>query len=63
MKKITLTLFILLFGCTNVSYNQLSGNIDVNVTADLEANITVGDNISGVGSETTILFLFKLPSP
>ena len=50
-----------LFSCTNVSYNQLSGDIDVNVTADLEANITVGDKISGSGSETVILFFFRLP--
>ena len=52
---------LLLFSCTNVSYNQLAGDIDVNVTADLEANITVGDKISGSGSETVILFLFRLP--
>ena len=48
---------LLLFSCTNVSYNQLAGDIDVNVTADLEASITVGDKISGKGSETVILFL------
>ena len=52
---------LLLFSCTNVSYNQLAGDIDVNVTADLEASITVGDKISGKGSETVILFLFRLP--
>ena len=61
MKKILTILSLLLFGCTNISYNQLSGDIDVNVTANLEANITVGDKITGTGTETTILFIFRLP--
>ena len=47
--------------CTNVSYNQLSGNVDVNITANLIADITVGDKISGNGSETVILWIFRLP--
>ena len=56
---ISVVLFI--SGCSNVSYNQLSGNIEVSVKAELEANITVGDNISGTGSETVVLFLFRWP--
>ena len=54
-------LSLILFSCTNVSYNQLAGDIDIKVSADLDANITVGDKISGKGSETLILFIFRLP--
>ena len=62
MNRIIFTLStLILFSFTNVSYNQLAGDIDVKVTADLEANITVGEKISGSGSETVILFLFRLP--
>ena len=61
MKKIFFVLTLILFSCTNVSYNQLSGDIDVNVTANLEADITVGEKITGTGSETIIFFFFRLP--
>jgi len=61
MKKIFFILSLLLFSCTNISYNQLSSDIDVNVTANLEATITVGEKITGTGSETTIFFFFRLP--
>ena len=56
-------LILVLFttSCTNVSYNQLDGNVDINITANLNAEITVGDKISGTGSETVILWLFRLP--
>ena len=40
-------LSLILFSCTNVSYNQLAGDIDVKVSADLDANITVGDKKDG----------------
>ena len=61
MKKIFYVLLgIFAIGCTNISYNQLAADINVNVVADLEASITVGDKISGQGSETVILFFFKL---
>jgi len=60
-KTIFALLSLILFSCTNVSYNQLAGDIDVKVTADLDASITVGDKISGKGSETLILFVFRLP--
>ena len=49
------------FSCSNVSYNQLAGHIDISVKAELEANITVGDNISGTGSETVVFFIFRWP--
>ena len=56
---ILLTLFS--FSCTNVSYNQLNGTVDVNITSNLNADITVGDKISGTGTETIILWFFRLP--
>ena len=59
MKYILIITALYFSSCTNVSYNQLSGNLDVNITANLNADITVGDDISGSGSETVILwFLF-----
>ena len=61
MKYILIILAFLITSCTNVSYNQLDGNVDVNITANLNADITVGDKISGTGSETVILWLFRLP--
>ena len=59
IKYIAFALFI--FGCSNVSYNQLTGDIDVTVKSELEATITVGDNISGTGSETVLFFIFRWP--
>ena len=59
IKYFTLALF--LFGCSNVSYNQLTGDIDVTVKSELDATITVGDNISGTGSETALFFIFRWP--
>ena len=61
MKYIFLILVLFTTSCTNVSYNQLDGNVDINITANLNADITVGDKISGTGSETVILWLFRLP--
>ena len=62
MKKIIYLLFALVItGCSNVNYNQLTGNIDVTVKAELDATITVGENISGTGSETVLFFVFRWP--
>ena len=52
---------LLLFSCSKLSYNQVYSDINVNITADLNASITVGDNISGVGNETLVLFFFRWP--
>ena len=56
-----ITISLLSLSCSNVSYNQLAGDIDISIKAELEANITVGDNISGVGSETVVFFIFRWP--
>jgi len=61
MKYILIITALFFSSCTNVSYNQLSGSLDVNITANLNADITVGDDISGSGSETVILWFFRLP--
>ena len=61
MLFIYILLALFSISCTNVSYNQLNGTIDVNISANLNADITVGDNISGSGDETVILWFFRLP--
>ena len=61
MKYICIIITLLITSCTNVSYNQLEGNVDVKITANLNADITVGDKITGTGSETIILWFFRLP--
>ena len=61
MKFICIIITLLITSCTNVSYNQLEGNVDVKITANLNADITVGDKITGTGSETVILWFFRLP--
>jgi len=61
MKYICIIITLLITSCTNVSYNQLEGNVDVKITANLNADITVGDKITGSGSETVILWFFRLP--
>ena len=61
MRYILIITTLYFTSCTNVSYNQLSGNVDVNISAELNADITVGDKISGNASETIILWLFRLP--
>ena len=62
MKYIAI-LFTTLFltSCTNVSYNQPFNSLDINITSDFKADITVGDNITGKGTETVILWFFRLP--
>ena len=49
------------YSCSNISYNQLAGHIDISVKAELDANITVGENITGTGSETLVLFFIRWP--
>jgi len=62
MKYIAIILTTLfLTSCTNVSYNQHLNSLDINVTSNLKADINVGDNISGKGTETVILWFFRLP--
>tara|TARA_Y100000590_G_scaffold456898_1_gene608390 strand:+ start:800 stop:1261 length:462 start_codon:yes stop_codon:yes gene_type:complete len=61
MKYIILIGTLYFTGCTHVSYNQPTNNLEINVTSNLTADINVGDEISGKGSETVILWLFRLP--
>ena len=61
MKYILLIFTLIATSCTNVSYNQLEGNVDVKITANLKADISVGDKITGTGNETVILWFFRLP--
>ena len=62
MKKIVITSIILLFtGCTLKNSDNLSNSIDINIEANLEASITVGDKITGTGYETIILGVFRVP--
>ncbi|MDC1050756.1 hypothetical protein OAQ87_00995 [Candidatus Marinimicrobia bacterium] len=61
MLYIYVCLALLATSCTNVSYNQLDGNIEVSISANLEATITVGDKISGKGTETVILGFLRVP--
>ncbi len=61
MKHIFLVLFLILSGCTNTSFNQLASDINVKVEANLEATIKVGEKISGSGSESAFLWVFRVP--
>ena len=58
---IIILLTIFLNSCTNTSFNQLSSDIDVNVQANLNANVKVGEKISGTGSESSFLWIFRVP--
>ena len=58
---LSIVILILFTGCTNISYNQLSSDLDVNVTANLNASITVGEKITGNGTETLLFWFFRLP--
>ena len=58
---LSLVFILLLAGCTNVSYNQLAGDVKINIEADLDATITVGEKIYGIGSETLLLWFIRLP--
>ena len=55
------TLIILLNSCTNTSFNQLSSDININVEANLNATIKVGEKINGTGSESSFLWIFRVP--
>ncbi len=61
MRYIVIVIILFLTGCTNVSYNQPNNNLEINITSNLSADITVGDNITGNGTETVILWFFRLP--
>ena len=62
MNKITLmAIMLFMSNCSNVNYNQLTGNVEVSVKAELDATISVGENISGSGSETVLFFFFRWP--
>ena len=54
-------LIILLSSCTNTSFNQLSSDININVEANLNATIKVGEKINGTGSESSFLWVFRVP--
>ena len=58
---ITLMSILFLSSCTNISYNQLSGDVKVNVKADLDATVSVGEKITGNGSETVLFWFIRLP--
>ena len=58
---LALIVVVLCTSCTNVSYNQLSGDVDINIKADLNATVTVGEKITGIGSETVVMWLFRMP--
>ena len=61
MKYLILLTTLFFTSCTHVSYNQPTNNLEINVTSNLNADISVGDEISGQGSETVILWIFRLP--
>ena len=50
-------LIILLNSCTNTSFNQLSSDININVEANLNATIKVGEKINGTGSESSFFHI------
>jgi hypothetical protein len=54
-------LIVLLNSCTNTSFNQLSSDININVEANLNATVKVGEKINGTGSESSFLWLFRVP--
>ena len=56
------SLILLTTGCTFKSSDQLSGNIDLKIESTLEADIKVGEKISGVGYETVVLGIFRIPN-
>jgi len=58
---IIIILTFLLNSCTNTSFNQLSSDININIEANLNANIKVGEKISGTGSESSFLWIFRVP--
>tara|TARA_B100001094_G_scaffold327021_1_gene384310 strand:- start:1033 stop:1467 length:435 start_codon:yes stop_codon:yes gene_type:complete len=61
MKHLTLILFLLLTSCTNTSFNQLTSDVNITVEANLNASIKVGEKITGNGSESSFLWIFRVP--
>ena len=60
-KAVLITSLLFLAGCTLRNSDNLSSQININVESNLEANITVGDKITGVGYETVVLGIFRVP--
>ena len=44
-----------------MSFNQLASDVDVKVEANLNANVKVGEKITGSGSESVFLGIFRVP--
>ena len=44
-----------------MSFNQLTSDVDVKVEANLEASVKVGEKITGSGSESSFLGIFRIP--
>ena len=61
IKYITLLTIIFLSSCTNLSHSQLAGDVTVNVQANLNAQVTVGEQINGEGSETLLFWFLRFP--
>ena len=61
MKQIFIISLIIFTGCTNMSFNQLTSDVDVKVEANLEASVKVGEKITGSGSESSFLGIFRIP--
>ena len=61
MKYIIFILFLFLTSCTNTSFNQLTSDVNVKVEANLNASIKVGEKITGNGSESSFLWVFRVP--
>ena len=59
--SIIIMLTFFLNSCTNTSFNQLSGDIKVNIESNLDAKITVGEQITGTGSESVLFWFIRLP--
>lgn len=64
MKKMALLLAAVgmlgLTGCSNLSTNVQSSNVAIGTTANFQADLNVGDKISGTCSVTSILGLINL---
>ena len=61
MKHIIIISLIVFTGCTNMSFNQLVSDVNVKVEANLNANVKVGEKITGSGSESVFLGIFRVP--
>ena len=61
MKQILVISLLIFTGCTNMSFNQLTSDVDVKEEANLNANVKVGEKITGSGSESVFLGVFRVP--